>query len=120
MAEVKAWQTAIGIIATVLATNGGQFALGKDTRQTANESYAMGKACREMLEASRARETSLFNELRECIRECSHVSSDHVAENLSNEDMLISDLSNGPLLVSESELQSSNWERMFLSLENHE
>ena len=115
MAEVKAWQSALTLIATVLVSNGGQFAMGSDTRKTANESYEMGRACREMLEASRERETSLFNELRECIRECSHAQSDHVIGSLSNEPLLISEG-----LMVEMETSTDNWDRMFLSLENHE
>lgn len=79
MAEVASWQAALGIIATVLVTNGGQFAMGGDTRKTASESVLMGAACREMLEASRAREESLFKELLSCARECTHVQSEHVA-----------------------------------------
>ncbi len=75
------WMVILAIItaATNAISNTGQFKLGEDTRNTASESAEMGAACRSLLAASTSEAASLRKELRECIRECTHVQSDHIA-----------------------------------------
>ncbi len=105
----------IGAVTALLAiTNGGQFmGTTKPAQIAESEAILMQEAYRDDLKECHA-------QLRECYKECTHTSRDHVTGSMEGPwtEGVLATLT--PELEIEAEQESNSWERMFLSLENHE